>query len=123
MIQLIHTGTRDGIWEGLLTTRDGTAPQLRITHRGKSVRDISISDLAGTPGQWRLRFQIPSACLSDGIETILITDAQSEEEIGSYTIRSGDAARTDMQAELNLLRAELDMLKRAFRRHCRETTL
>ena len=38
------------------------------------------------------------------------------------TIVTGVAMEDDVRAEIDLLRAELDMLKRAFRRHCLETT-
>ena len=34
---------------------------------------------------------------------------------------AGEALAHDIRAEIDLLRAELDMLKRAFRRHCLET--
>ena len=34
---------------------------------------------------------------------------------------AGEAVSDDLRAEVELLRAELDMLKRAFRRHCLET--
>jgi hypothetical protein len=39
-----------------------------------------------------------------------------------FTLIAGDVLGDDIRAEVDLLRAELDMLKRAFRRHCVETT-
>jgi hypothetical protein len=42
--------------------------------------------------------------------------------LGSFSIVAGDALAEDIRAELSLLRAELDMLKKAFRRHCVETS-
>ena len=42
--------------------------------------------------------------------------------LGDFTLMAGDAVADDLRAEVELLRAELDMLKRAFRRHCLETT-
>jgi hypothetical protein len=41
--------------------------------------------------------------------------------LGSFSIVAGDALAEDIRAELSLLRAELDMLKKGFRRHCLET--
>ena len=35
---------------------------------------------------------------------------------------TGEPLGDDIRAEVELLRAELDMLKRAFRRHCLETS-
>ena len=42
--------------------------------------------------------------------------------LDSFALMSGDALSYDIRAEMTLLREELDMLKRAFRRHCLETT-
>ena len=41
--------------------------------------------------------------------------------IPEETIADGEALGDDMRVEIELPRAELDMLKRAFRRHCVET--
>jgi hypothetical protein len=40
---------------------------------------------------------------------------------GAFAIVTGEPLDDDIRAELDLLRAELEMLKRAFRRHCLET--
>jgi len=45
----------------------------------------------------------------------------SGDKLGHFTIITGVAMEDDIRAEMDLLRAELDMLKRAFRRHCLET--
>ena len=42
-------------------------------------------------------------------------------QIGHVSLLAGEALGDDIRAEVALLRAELDMLKRAFRRHCLET--
>ena len=42
-------------------------------------------------------------------------------KLGHFSIIAGEALGEDLHAEVELLRAELDMLKRAFRRHCLET--
>ncbi len=119
MPRLTHTRTRNGFWEGLLSMApDEGMPDLRITHAGAPIPDVSLTGIADQPGDWCLKFPIPPACVSDGVETILILDARSEETLGSYTIVCGLAPEEDFRAELDLLRAELDMLKKAFRRHC-----
>ena len=40
---------------------------------------------------------------------------------GQFTVIAGVPLDEDVRAEISLLRAELDLLKRAFRRHCAET--
>ena len=122
MTKLLHTRTINGIWEGILSYgRDSATPYVQVTHREKPISDVSIQEVPDQPGNWQLRFPIPSSCLSDSIETLLISDAATGEALGSYTVTTGHDAQVDIRAEVDLLRAELDMLKRAFRRHCRET--
>lgn len=42
-------------------------------------------------------------------------------QLGHFTLITGVALGDDIRVEMELLRAELDMLKRAIRRHCVET--
>ncbi|MFZ5749697.1 MAG: hypothetical protein ACOY5U_01375 [Pseudomonadota bacterium] len=41
--------------------------------------------------------------------------------LASFVVIGGAPVEADLRAEVELLRAELDLLKRAFRRHCAET--
>ncbi|MDA8740151.1 hypothetical protein N9M73_03340 [Rhodobacteraceae bacterium] len=43
------------------------------------------------------------------------------EVLARFTLIGGDLVDQDLRAEIDLLRAELDLLKRAFRRHCADT--
>lgn len=55
------------------------------------------------------------------MQTIIISDAVQDEQLATITLMAGEALGDDMRVEVDLLRAELDMLKRAFRRHSLET--
>jgi len=55
------------------------------------------------------------------VQTFLIRDRKTGDTLNSFALLSGDALSYDIRAEVILLREELDMLKRAFRRHCLET--
>ena len=46
---------------------------------------------------------------------------ETDARLASFTVVMGQPLDEDIRAEMALLRAELDMLKRAFRRHCVET--
>ena len=63
----------------------------------------------------------PPEKIADGVQTFLILDRKTGETLDSFTLIAGDALSDDIRAEVTLLREELDMLKRAFRRHCLET--
>ena len=56
-----------------------------------------------------------------GVVRQVIERAANGETLGHVTLIAGDPLAEDLLAEVDLLRAELDMLKRAFRRHCLET--
>ncbi|MBS9715391.1 hypothetical protein ACFFUT_14030 [Pseudohalocynthiibacter aestuariivivens] len=120
---LTHTRTSEGVWEGLLVMGGDTppVPELKVTHLEKPIPEVSLTENPEKGGEWVLSFPIPVECLSDGVQTFLITDTRSGARLGSYTIVTGMALEDDFRAEVDLLRAELDMLKRAFRRHCLET--
>ncbi|WP_299424965.1 hypothetical protein [uncultured Shimia sp.] len=125
MSELTLTKTRlfEGTWEGALKSSEASAtkPQVDVTYLGEPVGEVSI-DHTEEAGHWRLRFQIPKESLSDGVQTVVISNHATEERLETVSFIAGEALAGDLRAEIDLLRAELDMLKRAFRRHCVETT-
>ncbi len=119
---LTKTRLLEGIWEGALTS-SGMAkgkPEIVVTHLGNQVEGVQITEDAPQK-RWVLRIPIPSKAISDGVQTFLITEATGGELLDKISVIAGDVLADDILAELDLLRAELDMLKRAFRRHCVET--
>jgi len=123
-LSLVKTRIQAGIWEGVLSggPQDGTKPEIVVTHLDRPVSTIVLTDDIDAPGSWGVKIVIPPDLLSDGVQTFLIWDAETEEQLDSFTIITGEPMEDDIRGELDLLRAELDMLKRAFRRHCAETT-
>lgn len=118
--RLTKTKMRQGVWEGIVTGAGSDQPQIEATFEGRAIAGISLSE-NGTAGHWVLSVPIPAEAIADGMQTILISDTRAGEKIGSVSLLAGEALGDDMRAEVDLLRAELDMLKRAFRRHCLET--
>ncbi|WP_424942512.1 hypothetical protein [Aliiroseovarius crassostreae] len=111
-----------GVWEGILDTGTQTnLPELDVSHLGKPIPGHSIEEDPDHRGQYLVRVPIPADLLSDGVQTFVISDRQSGEKLAHFSIITGQAVGDDVMAEMDLLRAELDMLKRAFRRHCLET--
>ena len=122
-ITLTKTRLYEGHWEGVLTSHgasDGWLPSITVTHLGTTIEGVTVTEGADK-GQWHVRVPIPADRIADGVQTFLITDRSSAETLASFAIYAGDALAEDIRAEIGLLRAELDMLKRAFRRHCVET--
>lgn len=119
---LTETRIRAGIWEGVLRgSAGGAAPEVEVRHEDRLVQGATLASLPEKPGHWALRVPIPVQALSDGVQTFVIRSGRSGETLGHFSVIVGLDRGEDMRAELDLLRAELDMLKRAFRRHCLET--
>ena len=117
--KLTKTRIRAGVWEGVLT---GPAdPAIEVLHLEHPVPGHSATPIPDRPGEWLVRVPIPAELLTEGVQTFLIRNKASGETLEHFTIITGVAMEDDMRAEVELLRAELDMLKRAFRRHCLET--
>lgn len=111
-----------GVWEGILTApaTDDT-PQLRVMHLGQSVDGVVVAPDQSGENQFLVAIAIPVEVLTDGVQTFTVHDAQTDEQLSSFAIVTGEPLEDDVRAEIDMLRAELDMLKKAFRRHCLET--
>lgn len=124
MSNLTFTKTRffEGVWEGVLTTADGSnkRPAVTVTYFEKTLDDFELLEDAAA-GHWLFRAPIPANLLADGTQTFVLSDANTGEKLDSFSIVAGKAVSDDIRVELDLLRQEFDMLKRAFRRHCVET--
>ncbi len=124
MSDLTLTKTRlfEGVWEGVLTRESGGTgtPEIEVTHLQEPLEGVEV---IARPQEklWVLRVTIPTHVIADGVQTFVITDKATGDRVGDFALMSGDALAYDIRAEVTLLREELDLLKRAFRRHCLET--
>jgi hypothetical protein len=121
MTQMTLTKTRlaNGIWQGELTGAGETEPQLRVTHQGEAVPGLNLEH-DNALNTWYVSVPIPAAVISDGLQTFVISDDQGQ-TLASFALLAGDALAEDLRAEMDLLRSELDLLKKAFRLHCQDT--
>lgn len=116
---LTKTRLQAGMWEGVIAGSTDQ-PAVSVTHLDQPVDAVQLTQLKDSE-DWRVQIAIPAEAVSDGVQTLLIMDKTSQEVVEKITLIAGDALGDDLRAEVDLLRAELDMLKRAFRRHCVET--
>jgi hypothetical protein len=119
-VVLTKTRIRAGVWEGVLSGA-GATPRIEAQHLGQPVPGLTVTPLPDPAGDHAVRLPIPAELLSDGVQTFVLRDAANDTTLAHFTIVTGLALEEDIRAEVDLLRAELDMLKRAFRRHCLET--
>ena len=118
-MKLTQTRIRGGVWEGVLTGAGGTPPKLDVLHLERPLPGVLVTAVPGREGDFAVKVPIPAEVLSEGVQTLLVR--HGSETLAHFTIITGVAMEDDVRAEIDLLRAELDMLKRAFRRHCLET--
>ena len=112
----------EGVWHGVLTRgkHDTRQPDLVVTHLDQEIKGVEVEH-DRVEECWYVRVPIPADRIADGVQTFLVRDRQEDSVLASFAIVAGDALAEDIRAEIGLLRAELDMLKKAFRRHCVET--
>ena len=122
-VNVTQSRIRAGLWEGVLSGAGARVPELEVSLAGVVLEGLSLTALPGQPGSYALRFAIPAAVLSEGVQTFLIQPrgAGHGAALAHFTILTGIDSAADLRADLDLMRAELDLLKRAFRRHCLET--
>ena len=119
-VQLTKTKMQQGVWQGIITQNGTDTPQIDVSHQKNSIADVSITHDSAA-NHWVLSVPIPKEAIADGVQTRIIRDTAADVDIGHITLLAGEVLGDDIRAEIDLLRAELDMLKRAFRRHCLET--
>jgi len=120
---LIENSVRTGVWHGLVAApgSGGVPPRLEVSLDGAVLGIPDLRPAHGMADHWSAQFSIPPEVLSDGLQIFLVQTTGTPGIIGHFSVVTGSAVRRDLMAEVELLRAELDMLKQAFRRHCAET--
>lgn len=113
----------NGLWEGRITDAPdtGARPDIQVRHLDQLVDGVIIKE-GGTGTEWEIQVPVPSHAVADGVHCFVIYDGATDTKLADFTLIAGEALTDDLRAEVELLRAELDMLKRAFRRHCLETS-
>ena len=120
ILKVTRTRLANGRYEGAIEdVPEGIRPGIAVRFKDHPLDDINVSPAAN--GTWQLTFDIPAAAISDGLQTITVVEANTGDVLDSLAIIAGEMADETIQAEVDLLRAELYLLKRAFRRHCVET--
>jgi hypothetical protein len=105
-----------GVWEAVLAA--DAAPEIEAMHAGRAIEGVTVQPLAGKTGKFGIRVPIPAWALNEGVQTFVVRS--DGEMVAQFTLIAGQPLEGDIRAELSLLRAELDLLKRAFQRHVRE---
>lgn len=116
-MQLDKIDFSNGVWRGLLTaSQAGPTPSMRVELNGEAIDGCAVSG-GPTDREWIIEISVPKDAVGDGVFTFSIFVNDSIAPDCSFCISGGRAMEYDLQAEVALLRDELEILKRAFRRH------
>ena len=117
---LNRTGLTAGVYRGWLVATEGeaTPPALEAV-MGEAV--LCALAVAPEEGGWRVEGDLGAAALTEGARSVVLRGADGGEVLDVVTVVTGLDAAHDLRAELEALRVEVTQLKRAFRRHVRET--
>ena len=110
-------GVSGGCWTGALQA-DSQPAGLCVVQRGKVVAQARLRD-AG-PGLWSVAADLPGAVIDRGAHGLLLVAGDPDQPgsvvLARLTLVAGAVAGDELLAEVAQLRAELDLLKREFRR-------
>ena len=114
---------RAGSYHGTLIANGRTRrkPVLEMHLLGVLLDPVEVTPDPKRERRWNVRATIPARVLADGVQTFVISDKKSGETLDSFAVITGEVLQDDLRAEIALLQSELDMLKKAFRAHCRES--
>jgi hypothetical protein len=118
-ISLVETRLQGGVWEGVLTGVKGNPPAVEAMQSDRVIEGVEVTAIPGKADRFAVRVPIPGWALNEGVQTFLIR--VGDEVLATFTLIAGTPMDEDLRSEIGLLRAELELLKRAFRRHCAET--
>ncbi|MBL4627210.1 MAG: hypothetical protein JKY00_04115 [Roseicyclus sp.] len=117
---LVRTALQAGRYQGVLTGAGQT--EIEALHKGRIVGVAQVTPHTSEVGAMQVTLELPADVLSDGVQVVGLRSTATGEVLDRITLMAGSALDEDIRSEISLLRDELEMLKRAFRRHCADTS-
>lgn len=122
MAQFESYGLFAGTWSGVLTAQEQPG-RVFLAHHGELIALATLE--AGDAGVWKVAVKLPAEILSEGVITVTMIADSGEgqgpvlpdaEHLAHLSLIAGAPLDNDLAAEIDLLRGELELLKREFRR-------
>lgn len=122
MSRFENHGLQAGIWSGILTA-DRKPARVYLLLRGEIVSFAQLTDSG--EGGWKVAVELPSEAIFDGVHCFILATDMAEgnappspgaEHLDHLKLVAGEPLNEDLAAEIEMLRAELELLKREFRR-------
>ncbi|KAF0677323.1 hypothetical protein [Profundibacterium mesophilum] len=108
---------RRGVFEARIEGGDpAVPPDVALCHRGRPIEGATFAPDETVQGAWRLSVPLPAHLIDDGVQSLSVIAQPGAERLGGFEIAAGTVLEAELRGELERLSAELDLLKRAFRR-------
>lgn len=91
-------------------------PRVAVVLEGTA---LAVAEVTADGPDWHMSAPLPMDVLSDGARALALVDQDRDEVLATLPVSLGEAYADDLRAEVEMLRAELDLLKKAVRRQNR----
>lgn len=118
---LIRVRLDAGRYEGVLTCSNSAGTGIEAVHEGRVIAAATLTPDEDRKGSARAVVLLPAEVIAEGVQVIALRSTATGAVLDRITLMAGAALDEDIRLEIALLRDELEMLKRAFRRHVSET--
>ena len=119
---LVRVRLHGGRYDAILTCADKTATGgIEALHEGQVIATATLSPDVNRKGSWRVALALPGDVIGEGVQVITLRSSATGKVLDRITLLAGAPLDEDLRAEIAVLRDEVEMLKRAFRRHCAES--
>ncbi|MRX50629.1 hypothetical protein GI374_09250 [Paracoccus sp. S-4012] len=106
-------GLRGGVWQGVWHAPEAPGA-VGLIHAGERVGAAEVEPLDA--GRWRITARLPADLLTLGTSCLMLMAGEPGTRlIAALPLHVGAGEEPDLRAEMELMRAELDFLKREFR--------
>lgn len=102
-----------GEYRGLLRG-DGPPPEVTAVLDGAPVPGLEVLVVPGTPGAWQVTCPVPAEMIADALR--VLTFEAGGDVLDTLAVAAGGMVEADVRAEIEVLRAELALVKKALRR-------
>jgi hypothetical protein len=113
MVTIAKLRFADGVWQGLVHSDE--KPALHLYLGAKDLGPLELSADGQGEKTWTLAIAVPAEAIGDGANVLSVCAPPDLQPLVMIPVVCGEMQRGDMVAEVALLRAELDILKRSLR--------
>lgn len=109
---LTKTRLSDGHWQGILQGGAGDPPDIVADHLGDSIGAVTLTPQGDA---WLVDLALPATLIADGAHCVILRRADTHAQLALVTFIAGEDLAHDLRAEVAMLRAEMELLKRTLR--------